>query len=77
LKVVTEKQLSLSMLAVEFESELAKLEQCIKDLQERNQDLEQRNQDLERRNQALDQEIKRLTAICDQTCHKDRKLLKM
>lgn len=54
------------MLAVEFESELAKLEQCIKDLQERNQDLEQRNQDLERRNQALDQEIKRLKELLNE-----------
>ena len=44
------------MITVEYEAELSKRDQRIKELLERNQDLEQRNQDLE-------QEIKRLREL--------------
>ena len=58
------------MITVEYEAELSKFDQRIKELLElnqglaqRNQDLEQRNQDLEQRNQDLEQEIKRLKEL--------------
>ena len=41
------------MIAVEYEAELSKLEQRIKELLDRNHDLEQRNQELEQENKRL------------------------
>ena len=51
------------MITVEYEAELSKFDQRIKELLELNQGLAQRNQDLEQRNQDLEQEIKRLKEL--------------